>query len=556
MSQVVAAATLPAPVWPDADWDALHAAALLSIQEAQAPALEPWTDHNVHDPGITLLEAALWALADLHYRTANRAWDSWPVEVGDWRGIALARGADRALAEAALDDSGQHPVVDRAEKAISAATSRTRAVSDLTGLELPGPDPLTGTAAAAVVRLLREPALLRAAYDAANAVAEAVAGAASDEAALAAATAALDGLGMWPEELEALVGREQRRRFARRLQDHQDLIEQTLRATPSTFGEGLLTALETLLGLDEDDARLPLALDPAPRADPELWETATGETTIWPPHPLQALTCEPVTRSDYRRLLLAEPDVERAWVLPGLAVGVLWSGKKSTVAFPYREGAFTFLVERSASAKGSNEKFLRGLLARVLTVDNPAETTKPWLDLRREPDRETPRRLLGDELCAAIVKRCPIVVGGTLELAPTANPKQVLQTARVLLEGFLSADRLAPFEPPDTPGSPLVAPRDLDGPWPRAETAGTYAADPGRESRESGWQPGDPVRVTELIQLLQMIDGVLGVDKLRAQRKEDTAWQTETVELDPYCVPRFDHDCLCTLIVDPRECDA
>lgn len=28
-----------------------------------------WTDHNVHDPGITMLEALIYALLDLGYRT-------------------------------------------------------------------------------------------------------------------------------------------------------------------------------------------------------------------------------------------------------------------------------------------------------------------------------------------------------------------------------------------------------------------------------------------------------------------------------------------------------
>lgn len=552
MSPLVAAAALPAPVWPDADWDALHDSALLALQEAQAPALEPWTDHNVHDPGITLLEAALWALADLHYRTANRAWDSWSVEIDAWRGLDLATGADRVSAEQALTP----PLDSDAAAVIAGAPSRDRAVNDLTGWAAPphGTPVLSGAAAAEVVRLLREPALLRAAFDAASAVGQAVAGAVSEAAALAAAAAALDGFDVWPEEVAALVHREQRRRFALRLEDQQDLVLQTLASIPSTTGPGLVTALETLLDVDDGDARLALALDAAPRADPELWETNTGETTLWPPHPLQALTCEPVTRTDYRRLLLADPSVARAWVVPGLAAGVLWNGKTATTAYPWRQGAFTFLLEPS-DPNADPTTFLTEQLERVLTADDPSELSKPYFDLRTAPDRETPRRLLGDELCAAIVGRCPVVVAGTLELAPTASTIGVLKEARNRLDGFLSADRLAPFEQPDVPGPALVAPRDLDGPWPRAEDAADFAADPGRESRETGWQPGTPVRLSELVQLLQTIDGVLGVDGLRAQLDGDTAWQADAVELDPFCVPRFARDCLCTRIVDPRQCD-
>ena len=32
-----------------------------------------WTDHNLHDPGITTLEVLCYALTDLAYRTAFRS---------------------------------------------------------------------------------------------------------------------------------------------------------------------------------------------------------------------------------------------------------------------------------------------------------------------------------------------------------------------------------------------------------------------------------------------------------------------------------------------------
>ena len=40
------------------------------IQHLQALAGTTWTDHNAHDPGITILEQLAFALADLNYRTA------------------------------------------------------------------------------------------------------------------------------------------------------------------------------------------------------------------------------------------------------------------------------------------------------------------------------------------------------------------------------------------------------------------------------------------------------------------------------------------------------
>ena len=34
-----------------------------------------WTDHNAHDPGVTLLEALCYALTDLGYRAGHRVED-------------------------------------------------------------------------------------------------------------------------------------------------------------------------------------------------------------------------------------------------------------------------------------------------------------------------------------------------------------------------------------------------------------------------------------------------------------------------------------------------
>jgi hypothetical protein len=547
VSAIVAAATLPVPATPDADWDTLHASALLAIQERQALALEPWTDHNIHDPGITLLEAALWALADLHYRTATRSFETWSAEVYDWRGVPLAAATDRPAVQAELEALLGPNATAPADDLFAASTSRARAVVDLTGRMVAGIGPLSGAAAAAIVRLLREPVVLRAAYDSTPALAEAVASAATESGEIAAAVAALDGSGLWPEEIAGLVRRERRRRFALTLRERRDVILQTIATTPD------LGALEALLEIGADDARIALSLEPAPRTDPTMWEQPNGETTLWPPHPLQVLTCEPVTQTDYRRLLLAHPGVKRAWVLPGLAKGILWNGKATTKAFPWRQGAFTFLI---APAKAtSNPKVLLSVLGTVLGVDVPAETVKPYYDYRDNPNAMTPRRLLGDELCAAFVKRFPVVVAGTLEVGPSANTDQVLLDAHALLDAFLSDDRVAPFEPPDIPGPAFVAPRDLDGPWPRASGVATYAADPGRETRETGWQPGSAVRVTELVQLLQGIEGVLGVADLRAQRRNSTTWATSSLEIDPYSVPALDGNCLCIRIVDPRECN-
>ncbi|MGZ4353345.1 MAG: hypothetical protein ACXVZ4_07355, partial [Gaiellaceae bacterium] len=117
------------PQPPDADFDALRAAAMATVQSEEAPAPAGWTDHNLHDPGITLLEAALFAVADLHYRTAERRFDAWPFELRGWRGLVPpATTADREDAAAFFAVAAN---VTAARAIVARASSRTRALLDL-----------------------------------------------------------------------------------------------------------------------------------------------------------------------------------------------------------------------------------------------------------------------------------------------------------------------------------------------------------------------------------------------------------------------------------------
>ena len=63
--------TLSIPRRPDLpvalDWDALREEGLRHVQQLSGLI---WTDHNLHDPGITILELLCYALTDLGYRTS------------------------------------------------------------------------------------------------------------------------------------------------------------------------------------------------------------------------------------------------------------------------------------------------------------------------------------------------------------------------------------------------------------------------------------------------------------------------------------------------------
>ena len=50
----------------DVSFDSLRSEAIKLIQQLSGKV---WTDYNLHDPGITILEQLLYAITDLIYRT-------------------------------------------------------------------------------------------------------------------------------------------------------------------------------------------------------------------------------------------------------------------------------------------------------------------------------------------------------------------------------------------------------------------------------------------------------------------------------------------------------
>jgi len=410
----------PAPKAPDADFDALRAAALSAIQQSQAATSRPWTDHNLHDPGITLLEAALYAIADLHHRIAGRGIDAWEIEARDWRGDEpLGAIEDREALHRILATPS---ALATAREIAAGATSRADAAARTAGvLADPGGGPLSLAVAGAVGSTLRRRLVIRAALDRSGPIEGAVAEAATPAAARAAVAAAVADLGLWPEEIDALVARTELRRLARLLRDRGDELRRIVEAAsdaPTALADlrGPFVEPEgTMVELEEDDRLVALAEHPCPRVAPEIWEGAGGETRLWPPHALQARTCEPVTQADYRRLALTAQEVRRASVIPGRAAGLDWTGHVTHEPRPYRRGAFTLVVERAglepprwdATLTAAERTWLRGTLVAALGA--PSGVSDPdasFPDFRAqadesELDHQSPRRLLGDEVGAA-----------------------------------------------------------------------------------------------------------------------------------------------------------
>ena len=528
---------------PDRDYAAVREAAIAVVREAAAPA---WTDHNTPDPGITILEALAWSVADLHYRTAERGLGAWPLEVPadalpaepHPSGVPLAAGPV-ALLELAAALAGPG-VTDQMRERIAGAGSSQAAATALAGHAFGTFTPTLDEAAAAV-RLLRAPVVLRGALDGSAAVAAALESGQGDDARalwLLRLDPVMDGL--WDDELATLLRRYRRRELAARVRA---LRDETAAATDVT---DLLARLSGPYGLTADEAELALALHPCPPGiEPELWERTDGGTRVWPPHPLQARTVEPISAEDYARRARTVTGVRRAWAVRGEALpGVGWDGRVIETA-EQRAGLVTLLVDPEPPVASANRTtFLKGVLRGVLGSAPAAEVDDPFQLWRDDLDPAAPRRTLCDEVGAALLDRCEITVKGTLYAPAGTDRDALVERARARVQAYFEAGR------PETrpaAAAAMVCPQGIEGSWPDVP----QPAD--------GWTPGDPIRLSELVQVLADDPLVLGMEGLQLA-VGDGDWLpdpgvTGAAPLPSNCVPELaERKCLRVTLTRASEC--
>ena len=564
-------AAIPAPVTllpralPDRDFDSLRA---VGIGVIVADAGEEWTDHNLSDPGITLLEVLAWGLADLHYRTANHGFELAPVELPlwldqserDWLGLPqlsdpadLIALATTMAAPAPAPDAGI-PESGRMAKVVASADSRRAAIGMLIDRTFGSPPrTLAWAEAATVVALLRAATVRRAGLDHSDAVAAAFAEARRtierhsagpiDEAAVDTETVRVLGYepglaSLWEDEVRSLIRRHRHELFVGRVASILPELAGGRSGGAGGASGGMpdltIAGLKSAFGFTPDEARAALALDPCPRDElPEGWEAADGSTTTWPPHPLQVRTTEPVTDEDYATRARTSAGVHRAWVVPGVLPGIGWDGGIRTVAAD-RPGAVTLLVEPVAPGDVADPAvFLRSVLAAVTA--GPGETAEIDLpyDTFAAPGLEVPRRVICDELGAALLQHCPVTLNGVFHVALGVDRTRVIDDALARVAAFFAAGRP---ESATAATGPLDCPAGIEGPWPRVpQPAG-------------GWRPGEAIRLTELVQVLSNDPHVIGIEGVEA--RIDGTWYPGSdggteIPIAADCVPVLaDQQCL------------
>ncbi len=506
---------LSSPAAPDADWETVRARSMALLATVASPA---WTDHNVPDPGVTLLEAAAYGIADMHYRVEEAGFASWPLgwagslEAPDrhWAGSLPEPGTGRLTSLAtALREALTVPGGSLAPQ-VAAATSRTDAESLLGAA--PYASLIPASLRSAAISALRWSGLRRIAMEHTDVVTDSVAQGDASPGTLVqrdeiAARELVARTGVWPEEAQHLVERERRRQHAVIAATYEHTISVTTDA-----GYGALLGDMAAAGLDAAEAIAAAARPRQPvHIGPEDLERADGSSQVWPPHPLQALTCEPVTADDYARRARTHPEVSRAWTVTGRLKGVMWNGlptvtpTEAAALYPADDprrlwvqdsaaAALTIVVEPKVKGTTTDGTFLRKVLA--FAVGTEVYTPFPrWADPLAPLD---PRRLICDEVGIAPLRYAAVKVFATLVVPPTASQGAIKAAATSAIDDYFAIGRSE-----TRPGEDTSDP--LDGPWPPAPQPAV------------GWLPGEPVPLSEVVERLVGVPEVIAVRDLTLQ---------------------------------------
>lgn len=540
------------PVEPDADWETVRARVMAEVAST-GPA---WTDHNGADPGVTIAEVLAYGLADLHFRVERPPFDEWPLAGDSFRAVP-DRHWHAALPVPALrtDPETLRPLaatlaatVDALEPIVRAAAHRADADARLAAA--PWRDIVPPDRRSAVIAVLRDGLVRRSALEFADLVSDVVdaedrrGGALSERDERAARRLALS-LPLWTDELEALIRRERRRRSR---ESARARAAEIAGASTASARAGVAAALSGD-GLTADEAELATAAAPlSPGLLPEQLERTGGATRVWPPHGVQALTCEPVSAADYARRARAHPGVARAWAVKGRLDGIAWHGLRTTDASSLPVGdlrrywavdetaaAITLVVERDDAASTSEDEFLREVLQAAIGE----QVRHPFLAYRDDLDAVTPRRMICDEVGAALLKRIGVIVQARLVVAGTAAGADIVADVTARLRRYLRDGR------PESAVAEVAASAP-SGPWPDVPQP------------SGGWNPGEPIRFTEIVEQIVSNPDVLGVEALylgRAGESTLIAASEGSLAIPPDAVPELaEGDCLAIVHAGEKGC--
>ena len=356
------------------DFAAMRATAIKRIQELIDPETG-WTDFNYHDPGVTLLEAMLWAASDLAYRSDLAGhWnqrialdhpthlpedhervraDALRVDALDRFGHGLRLPAGLSGDEAMAGDAGHIAIVNRVRRRQLADQLDEHRPALQRVLQNPG----TSYEACAIIRSLIE-----------------------------------HHLGWKPSDGEILA-------------ELADLPNNPLGA-----------------GRYEDELHDSLIWPPQ-RAQVLTHAPVTGEDHLQVlAHHLHALG---VARGEPSLPL----QVRRAWVVPGLGAGIAWDGRLRLRIEPKFPAGTTLLLDLSDPqaevALGQREASRQAqafLVDAALAIHGEAERDgQRWYDYRSLRAPAQPHRLLGEEIRIAAAGHCAIRVSGDVLLAPQVD---------------------------------------------------------------------------------------------------------------------------------------
>ena len=500
----------------DLDFDELLHKAIDRIQKLAGEELR-WTDYNLHDPGLTLLEAILWAMSDLRYRTDIRAhWNrricfesplalcveaaptKFPIEENDRSRLASTR---RLWLQFALD------YFDQAYSVSQQTDSNPKRTEQLPELQ----------------------SRLQGLWDSLEHNV-------NDRTEPSPPSKYLPPIDIWTHRirawsLDSLPNELKERLF--------ELRNDAAQSESDDAHAQVDAQVKQTLGWCPSRAEI-LASGIRKEVAPDQCEDDRGGALVWPPLPTQMLSVAPCLADDYAARLQAhwhhhgtgEVHPSRLWVVTGRACGITWDGQPVQTPVIDLPGTVSLLVDpegryhqgKSVSQQVASEQ-RKGFLdhcRRAFYDQAPcvADSRRYWNHEDILSGVEI-HRTLCDEVCVGIVGRKLLHLRIRVLIDPSFHKENIRkEVSDVISDGLYFG-----FKEQRAFGYELA---NLD--------------------RRVGWLPNLVVRPTEIRNAILHVVGVEQITDLSMSLDDgaDKSWTGDAVALPAYTVPTIGN---CTISV-------
>lgn len=481
-----------------------------------------WTDFNLHDPGVTLLEGMLWSLDDLFYRTREKG------HLGISQSLDIPNGLGPVSNEDGLIDRENFLVLalsyfdrllDVAQASVQEQSKSETERRQFENRESAQQEPLADSANHAKLQVEKQTGIT---YENCQKLLDADASRAGER-----GTSLERNSNLTQNQrqiFEVLTWRVRQKLIEKafqpllgqmdRYQDKNREGDFPVEIIPYLIKE-ITRRIKELTGIQitEDEQVVLLSRMDGMPISPGYFENESGLSRIWPPHPSQVLSNTPVTHEDYltflvRRLNQNKKRVRQLWMTHGAVAGLRWDGNRNEQDQVDCLRALSVLVlpEPGDGEDLANMSWNQEVLqeCRQSMLKEESQKKHSWWGSGDFADARGIGRQLCDELYFGFIKICNVDVYGEILLKPGQPSVDLQQRVQEVLERLIH---------PSGKLAESIDERGYDSAWQEYYSVEKISF----EKILHGWNPGEDIDLAILEKTIRSVGGIEDVRHLRVR---------------------------------------